>query len=169
MNYNFKMTKNIDYFDELGEVALGSRLKRLSDRLMSDALDVYKFMDQEIQPKWFTLLSLLNDKKSVSIVEAADFLGLTQPCISQFSKELIKLEWVQVDPDENDLRRRIMSLTNKGKRKLKKMEPVRTAVRSAAISLCEEVEQDFYQAIKQFEHALTKKSLYERTLENYHE
>jgi len=163
------MTNNKDYFDELGEVALGSRLKRLSDRIMSDALNVYKYMGQDIQPKWFTLMSLLYDKKSVSIVEASDYLGLTQPCISQFSKELIKNDLVKASPDKNDLRRKILSLTNKGKRRYKKMEPVRKAVRTAAISLCEEVEQDFYQAIKQFEKALSKKSLYQRTLEKYHE
>ena len=163
------MLKNKDFFDELGEVALGSRLKRLSDKLMSDALDVYKHMGQDIQPKWFTLMSLLYEKKSVSIVEASEFLGLTQPCISQFSKELIKKEWVMASPDKNDLRRKILSLTNKGKRRFKKMEPVRKAVRAAANSLCQEVEHDFYQAIKQFEKALTKKSLYQRTLEQYHE
>lgn len=158
-----------DYFDELGEVALGSRLKRLSDRLMSDALGVYKHIDQDIQPKWFTLLSLLYDKKSVSIVEAAEFLGLTQPCISQFSKELIGKELVKVSPDKKDMRRKILSLTAKGKKKYQKLEPVRTAVRSAAISLCEEAEQNFYQALIQFEKALNKKSLYARTMENYHE
>ncbi len=114
-------------------------------------------------------MSLLYEKKSVSIVEASEFLGLTQPCISQLSKELIKKEWVGASPDKNDLRRKILSLTNKGKRRFKKMEPVRTAVRAAAISLCEEVELNFYQAIQQFEKALTKKSLYQRTLEQYHE
>ena len=163
------MAYKSDYFDELGEVALGSRLKRLSDRIMGDALNVYKHMGQDIQPKWFTLMSLLYEKKSVSIVQASDFLGLTQPCISQFSKELIKKGLVKACPDKNDLRRKILSLTANGKRKYKNMEPVRKAVRKAAVSLCEEEEQDFYQAIKQFEKALLKKSLYQRTLEKYHE
>ena len=163
------MSQKLDYFDELGEVALGSRLKRLSDRIMSDALNVYKFMEQDIQPKWFTLMSLLYEKKSVSIVEASELLGLSQPCISQFSKELIKNDLVKASPDANDLRRKILSLTPKGRRKYKKMEPVRKAVRMAAISLCEEVEHDFYQSIKQFEKALSEKSLYQRTLEKYHE
>lgn len=164
-----QVSKKNDYFDELGEVALGSRLKRLSDRIMGDALDVYKHMGQDIQPKWFTLISLLHEKKAVSVMEASEFLGLTQPCISQFSKELIKKGLVKANPDANDLRRKILSLTPKGKRKYKSMEPVRKAVRIAAKELCDEVEHDFYQAIKQFEKALTKKSLYHRTLEKYHE
>ncbi len=161
--------EKLDYFDELGEVALGSRLKRLSDRIMSEALNVYKHMGQDIQPKWFTLMSLLYEKKSVSIVEASDLLGLSQPCISQFSKELIKNNLVKASPDANDLRRKILSLTPKGRKKYKNMEPVRNAVKLAAISLCEEVEHDFYQSIKQFEKALSKKTLYQRTLEKYHD
>lgn len=158
-----------DYFDELGVVALGSRLKRLSDRMMSDALSVYKYMGQEIQPRWFTLISLLNEKKSVSVVEAADLLGLSQPCISQFSKELIKAGLIKANPDPEDMRRKLLSLTTKGKKNHKKLQPVRIAVAKAAQSLCDEAEQDFYVAIQKFEKALTKKSLYQRTIEHYHE
>jgi len=158
-----------DYFDELGEVALGSRLKRLSDRVMSDASRIYKFTGYEMQPKWFTLMALLFDKKSVSVVHAADYLGLSQPCISQFSREMIKAGLVEVSSDPNDLRRKILSLSKQGKQKHKKMQPVRSAVRKAAVSICQEEEQDFYRALKQFEQALERKSLYQRTVEYYHE
>ncbi|HHL31240.1 MAG TPA: MarR family transcriptional regulator [Oceanospirillales bacterium] len=159
---------NKDYFDDLGEVALGSRLKRLSDRVMSDAARVYQYTGHDMQPKWFTLMSLLADKKKVSVVQAADFLGLSQPCISQFSRELLKKGWLQVQTDANDLRRKIMSLTTKGKRQYKKMQPMRQSVHAAAVSICQELDQDFYQALKQFEQALERKSLYHRTLESLH-
>ena len=158
-----------DYFDELGVVALGSRLKRLSDRMMGDALNVYKYMGQEIQPKWFTLISLLFDKKSVSVVEASEKLGLSQPCISQFSKELIKIGLIKAVHDPDDMRRKLLSLTTKGVNSHKKMINVRKAVAKAAESLCSEVEYDFYQSVKQFEKALKRKTLYQRTLEEYHE
>ncbi len=163
------MTEKKDYFDELGEVALGSRLKRLSDRMMSDALRVYKYMDQDIQPKWFTFMSLLYERESVSVVEASELLGLSQPCISQFSKELIKNDLAQSRSDENDLRKKILSLTEKGRREYNSMEPIRSAVKKAAVSLCEDSGFDFYQAIIQFEKALSEKSLYQRTMEKYHE
>ena len=158
-----------DYFDELGEIALGSRLKRLSDKMMSDALNRYKYMGQDIQPKWYTLMSLLKDKKSVSVVEAADYLGLTQPCISQFSREMFKSGYIVFDSDPGDMRRKIMSLSKLGKSKFNKMNKVRKAVRAAAIEICEETEYNFYQAIQQTEKVLAKKSLYQRTLEKYHE
>lgn len=163
------MNDEKDYLDELGVVAIGSRLKRLSEKVMGDATIIYKYMGQSMQPKWFTLISLLYDKKSVSIVQAAKRLGLTQPCISQFSNELIKLGLVKVTPDINDRRRKVLSLTAKGKTKYNKLLPIKNAVEKAAISICAEVDQNFYSAIQQFEKALMKKSLYQRALENYHE
>jgi len=163
------MNNDKDYLDELGVVALGSRLKRLSESVMGDAMVVYKYMGQNMQPKWFTLISLLHDKKSMSIVRAAKSLGLTQPCISQYSNELIKLGLVKVTADNNDRRRKVMSLTAKGESKYQKLLPIKLAIEKAAISICAEVDQNFYLAIQQFEKALMKKSLYQRALENYHE
>jgi len=164
----FQMDKN-DYFDDLGEVALGSRLKRLSDRVMHDAAQTYKYLGYELQPKWFTLMCLLSDKKEVSINQAAQFLGLTQPFISQISKEMFKNNLVKFKADPNDARRKIMLLTKLGRNKFKKMSKVRNSIRKAAQSICEETEQNFYNALIQFEKALAKKSLYKRTLENYYD
>ena len=62
---------NKDYLDQLGELALGSRLKRMSDRMLSDAASVYQHFNLDIQPKWFGLLALLYDQQQASVVEAA--------------------------------------------------------------------------------------------------
>jgi len=155
-----------DYFDELGEVALGSRLKRLSDRVMQDASRAYRYSGYDMQPKWFTLLSLLADKKEVSINQAALYLGQTQPFISQNSKEMFKANLIEFFADENDGRRKIMCLSKQGKKRFKQMKKLRDSVKAAAESICTETQQNFYQSLKQFEKALKRKSLYERTLEN---
>jgi len=161
--------KKEDYFKELGEVALGSRLKRLSDKMMGDAARIYKFTGHDMRPRWFTLMSLLHSRKQVSVVEAADLLGLTQPCISQFSREMDTEGLLQFTSDPDDLRRKIMSLSKKGIKQYNKMQPVRKAVRQSAIELCTEAEQNFYQALEKFEKAFERKSLYTRSIEKFHE
>jgi len=160
---------NKDFFDELGEVALGSRLKRLSDRVMQDASRTYKYSGYEMQPKWFTLMSLLSEKKEVSINDAAMYLGQTQPFISQNSKEMFNVGLVEFSADPSDARRKIMKLSKLGRNKNKQMHKLRESVRLAAVSICAETEHNFYQALKQFEKALERKSLFERTLENYND
>ena len=162
--------KNVDFLDELGELALGSRLKRLSDRLLADAAQVYKNCGHDIQPKWFPLLALLWKHKQVSIVEAAEKLGLTQPAISQFIKELVGVGLVTSTPSPQDSRRKLIVLTEQGKLAIANMQRMWNAVDEAAKSLCDESGTAFYETVQNFEKALANKSLAQRTKEqlSYH-
>ena len=158
---------NTDFLDELGELALGSRLKRLSERMAADAAAVYQHFDLDMQPKWFTLLALLKNKKQVSVVHASEYLGLSQPAISQFSRQLVAKEYISMTSDQQDSRRKIMCLTPYGEKQIEQMLPVWDAVREAAEQLCQEFENDFYPALQKFEKALQQKSLVKRTVEAY--
>jgi len=71
---------------------------------------VYQHFDMNIQPKWFTLLALLDRKKKVSVVEAANLLGLTQPALSQFSRQLESKKLIEIQLDTEDSRKRVLSL-----------------------------------------------------------
>ena len=153
-----------DFLDTLGEVALGSRLKRMSERLIADASQIYKLNGLEIQPKWFTLLSLLSHQEQVSIVEASARLGLTQPAISQFSKELISRELIQCQVSARDSRRKILMLSKKGHQLVDTMRPVWLAVEQASKQLCSHAGNDFLDRVKIFEQAFNEASLLQRTL-----
>lgn len=163
-----KQTENNDFLDELQELALGSRLKRLSDRMMSDASAVYKELGFDLQPKWFTLLALLHRKKEITVVQAAQHLGLSQPAISQFSSQLVNRGIISSETSSEDARRRVLKLTSKGSKLTQEMQPLWQAVESAAKELCHEAENDFYTSIKKCEEALNRKSLLERSLAFYH-
>ena len=100
-----------DFLDELAELALGSRLKRLSEKMLADAANIYQDFALDVQPKWFTLLALLQHKKKVCVVEAAQSLGLSQPAISQFGKQLADKNLVSFVRCNKDSRRKILTLT----------------------------------------------------------
>ena len=152
-----------DFFDELGELALGSRLKRLSDRLYSDALAVYKRYNMPVQPKWFTLLALLDKKKRVSIVEAAELLKLSQPALSQFSKQLVAEGLVEILADDSDSRKRMLSLSSAGIVTVANMKSTWRGVEKAARDLCTDGANDFYPALLKLEQSLNSESLLMRT------
>lgn len=158
-----------DFLDELGELALGSRLKRLSERMMADAAAVYQHFELDVQPKWFTLLALLHHKGSVSVVHASEQLGLTQPAISQFCKQLLERNLITVQPANDDSRVRIMQLSELGRDQVARMQPMWEAVDAAAKQLCIELDNQFYQSLLKFEKALSERSLKQRALDNYHE
>lgn len=155
-----------DFLNELGELALGSRLKRLADRLMTQANDTYREFGHDMQPRWFVLLALLNEKTQVSVVEAAEYLGVSQPAVSQFSRDLEDRKWLKVAFDKKDGRKRQLKLTASGKTFVSKLQPMWQAVDKAAKELCEEVSPNFFNDLIRLEQAVKAKSLTARALEH---
>jgi DNA-binding MarR family transcriptional regulator len=137
--------------------------------MLADAANIYKDFSLDVQPKWFTLLALLHHKKSVSVVEAAQFLGLSQPAISQFCKQLSDKKLVHIVTCSEDSRRKVLTLSALGQAQVDKMLPMWQAVQRAAEQICTEFENDFYQSLLKCERALKKKSLQQRTLEAYND
>lgn len=156
-----------DFLNELAELALGSRLKRMSERMLTSASDVYQEFDMHINPKWFTLMALLDSKDSskqvLTIVEASSLLGLSQPALSQFCKELQKEKLINIVKAPSDSRKRILSLTAKGRARVQQMKPVWDAVSKAAIDLCTEQNNDFYRSLLLLEKSFSSESLLSRT------
>ena len=152
-----------DFLDELAELALGSRLKRLSDRMLSEATAVHqRYSPNKMQPKWFLLVALLYRQGPISVVEAAERLGISQPAVSQVSRELANKAWLSIETDNEDGRKRCLSLTAQGRLEADALQSMWQAVDTAAKELCEEAGGQFYQAIQAFELALKRKSLFER-------
>ncbi|MFC4700425.1 GNAT family N-acetyltransferase [Glaciecola siphonariae] len=153
-----------DFLDELAELALGSRLKRISDQLSAQAAQVYQVFNMPLNPKWFPLLALLDKYEQVSVVDASKRLGLSQPALSQFCQELARAKLIKFIKDPEDKRRRLVSLTKKGRSTLSDVQPTWRAVRKAAEAMCTESGNQFYQSLINFERALERMSLVERTL-----
>lgn len=156
-----------DFLNDLAELALGSRLKRMSERMLTSAADVYQEFAMKINPKWFTLMALLDVKDSkkqeLSIVEASTLLGLSQPALSQFCKELQNEKLITIVKDQFDSRKRILGLTNKGRERVKEMKPIWEAVQQAAVDLCTEHNNDFYRSLLLLEKSFSSESLLART------
>jgi DNA-binding MarR family transcriptional regulator len=155
-----------DFLDELGALALGSRLKRLGDRMMAEASRTYRAFGHEVQPKWFGLLALLHSEGPVGIVQAARRLGLTQPAVSQFCQDLEARGWIAVRPDAQDARKRRIELTRRGRSTVASMQPMWRAVQQVAERLCREAGDDFLASIRRLENALAERPIAERALEH---
>jgi ribosomal protein S18 acetylase RimI-like enzyme/DNA-binding MarR family transcriptional regulator len=156
-----------DFLNELAELALGSRLKRMSERMLASASDVYQELGMNINPKWFTLMALLDVKDSnkqvLTIVEASNLLGLSQPALSQFCRQLQNEKLISIVKDPSDSRKRVLSLTPKGRVRVKEMKPVWDAVQQAAMDLCTEHNNDFYRSLLLLEKSFSSESLLTRT------
>ena len=61
-----------------------------------------------MQPCWFAMLALLHDKQQVTVMEGADYFGITQPAVSQVTRDLEDKGWMAV---HFDTRKRPLQLT----------------------------------------------------------
>ncbi|KEA63322.1 Transcriptional regulator, MarR family [Marinobacterium lacunae] len=107
-----------------GSLSLGSRLRRLSDRLVADVVDIYKSQDVELNPTFFPLFNLLYRQGAMSVTEAADLLGVTHPAISKIARKMLSEQWLSKTTDPSDERRQLLALSERSHQLLTRIKPI---------------------------------------------
>lgn len=152
-----------DVLERLGYLALGSRLKRLAERLQADALRLHEEFGYPIQPAHFPLLAALNVHETLTVGEATKMLGVRQPAVTRTFHQLVDLGLVQASPDPLDQRSKHLQLTSAGKQLVDQMQ--RTLwphIEQAATDLAMGSTTDFLSYIKRLENGLTQSPLRDR-------
>ena len=155
----------MDFIEELGTLALGTRIKNLSELLMRDVSRIYKDQDVDFKPRWFTLFQLIIRKTEISVTEIAKELKQTHPAVVQVVNSLEKKRLITTRKDKTDQRKRLVRLTKKGKKLAEDLSPVWEAVHQAAQEILAESEPDLLSNIAKVEKALKQKSTYQRIKE----
>jgi len=113
-----------DHFLEFKELALGSRLKRLSERLMKGTLAIYKELAIDFDPYHMPIFKLVSEDDGLIISEISKKLGVSQPAVTQYVNLLSKKSLLVNKTSKNDKRKKKIFLSNKGKLLLKELFPV---------------------------------------------
>ncbi|HTM98100.1 MAG TPA: MarR family transcriptional regulator [Pedobacter sp.] len=152
----------MDLVNELAELAVATRLKRLSDRLSNDVSKIYKESDVDFEARWFLILSILAKEKLMAITAIADSLQLTHPAIIQLVQELEKKKLIKASIDKNDGRKRMVSLTASGKKTLAQIEPVLMSIKAENKKWIEAASANILDVLTELEQSLTDQSMYHR-------
>ena len=83
------MERNI--INELGSLALATRLKNLSERLARDVAQIYKESAFDFEPRWFAVFYALKDGQELAVTELSTMLQQTHPAINQVANILVKM------------------------------------------------------------------------------
>ncbi|WP_224997543.1 bifunctional helix-turn-helix transcriptional regulator/GNAT family N-acetyltransferase [Cesiribacter sp. SM1] len=153
-------------FEQLGSLALATRLKLLSETLAKDVASVYKQLDIEFEPRWFTLFWTLKDKQTLTITELANELRQTHTAVVQVTNLLEKKGLILSSKDKNDERRRQVSLSPKGLRLFEQVEPVLNAIEQANDELLNQHAPDLLYNLNAIEEYLDQKSMHDRILDH---
>ena len=154
-----------DILADLGVLFLGSRLKRLGDRLQTEAGAILQAMDFPVQPAQQPVLAVLRREGPRTVGAIAQHLRLSQPTATRVVQALLDQGLVEVSKAGRDQRLKRMSLTPAGEALMDRLEhDLWPRVEAAAIELCGGRHQDLMDAIAKVEAALDRRSLTDRTL-----
>ncbi|WP_286968283.1 MarR family winged helix-turn-helix transcriptional regulator [Flavobacterium sp. UBA4854] len=154
----------MNIIDEIGILAISTRLQRLSEQLRKDGALVYKSFDIDFEPKWFPVIYTLHIKEMLSVVEIASEIGYSHPSTISLLKELEKQKIISSKKDKLDERKRLIVLTAKGKELVLKMQPVWMIMKNALNEIADN-QNNLLKAIEEAEQKLATQGFFQRISE----
>lgn len=154
----------MNIINDVGILALSTRLQRLSEQLRKDGALVYKAFGIDFEPKWFPVIFSLHQKEVLSVVEIANEIGYTHPSTITLLKELEKNGLIKSKKDKIDERKRLIQLTPKGLELVDKMKPVWDLIASILAEISDN-KNNLLQAIEEAEDKIANQSFFQRALQ----
>lgn len=152
-----------DILKEHPVLFLGSRLKRLAERMQADVAGVTLAAGLEIHPSQYALLATLDRYGPQTIGELSVSMELSQPAITRTVTKLSQAGLVAMERLRKDQRHKTISLTNSGGQALATSKSlVWPEVEIAVKDLLAGLEEKFLEQINIIEARLLEKSLVQR-------
>lgn len=155
----------MEFFNKVGKVALGSRLRLMTAIITDDAAKIYESYGMNFLPKWFPVFYTLMEEKEMTITEIANEIGHSQPSVSKIVQEMIAAGLVEESLKSNDKRRNIVDLSVKGNEFSKELKLQLKDVEAAVDGLITESSHNLWAALEEWEFLLEQKSLFKRVNE----
>ncbi|WP_103070071.1 bifunctional helix-turn-helix transcriptional regulator/GNAT family N-acetyltransferase [Aquimarina sediminis] len=155
----------MSFFDNVGIIAIGTRMRMLSERMAEDAAKIYEMYEVDLKPKWFPVFYVLSQNESKSITEIANLIGHSHPSVCKIVREMVQEQILCEKKDKNDGRKNNILLAPKGKQMAKQIEEQYTDVKKAVEITLNQSKHNMWRAIEEFEFLLEQKSMYQRVKE----
>lgn len=147
-----------------GGAVIGAHLRRLSERIDSDANRVYAQLGVTFEQRWMGVLDLLVRRGPLSVNDIARELKISHPSVSQTRGSLVASKLLVELPHPTDRRRRILHFTQKGKRLVDQLKPAWAALEQAGEELNAEA-GNVALLLERLEAALERQSIVDRVSE----
>ncbi len=152
-----------DVVRELGYLTLGSRLKRIGERLQAHTQRILEAHELAIPAGQFTFLAALDRLGALTIGELADSVGVTQPAATRAAAQLAEANLVAITTAKDDQRRKSVTLTAEGKKLVAAGK--RTAwplIERAVRDVCHDLEGSILEQLAAIEDGLAEQPLERR-------
>lgn len=151
-------------FQTAGELMIGSRFKRLGEKLFAEIGRVYKDLKIPFEPAWFPVFFLLDRQTALPVTALARAMDVSDSAASQLVRRLEKAGLIVFSAGDADKRIRLVTLSVSGRRLLERVRPVWSAL-SASLAEMETGEADLRRLlayVSELEEGLQRETLAER-------
>lgn len=155
----------MEFFNKVGKVALGGRLRLMTSVLTDDASKIYELYGVDFVPKWFPVFFILTEKREITITEIANEIRHSQPSVSKIVQEMIAADLVEESLKTQDKRRNIVTLSKKGILISEVIEMQCKDVEAAVEDLIKQSNHNLWEALEEWEFLLEQKSLFKRVVD----
>ncbi|GJM14278.1 MAG: hypothetical protein DHS20C12_26810 [Pseudohongiella sp.] len=154
-------------YEETGKMALGSRLRQLSETLAEQAARVYQLYEVDIDPKWFPVFYMLKSGDCLSIKAIAESIGHSHASVSKIAKEMAAAGILESVKLEGDARVNQVCLTVQGKSLLPRFEQQAADMEAVVESLLAQSQHNIWEAVSEIDYLLEERDLYSRVKDRY--
>lgn len=152
----------MEFFNKVGKVALGSRLRLMTASFTDDAAKIYELYGVEFNPKWFPVFYTIAEEREITITEIANEIGHSQPSVSKIIQEMIAAGVLEEGLKTDDKRKNNVVLTEKGILISNKIKQQLLDIDVAVEGLIAEAKHNLWAAVEEWEFLLQQKSLFKR-------
>lgn len=156
-----------EIFERTGKMALGSRLRLLSQQITDDASRLYELYGIEgFSPKWFPVFFILFEDGEKTITQIAEKIGHSQPSVTKIIKEMTRAGLVNDNLSSSDKRKNVAGLSAKGMTISKQLISELSADTNIVVdTMIGEASNNLWEAIAEWEYLLEQKPLLQRIQE----
>ena len=159
-------TGAVMFFERVGRLALGSRVRFLAEAITRDAAQIFEAYGTELQPKWFPVYYVLTERSRLSITVIAEDIGHSHVSVSKIVAEMSRAGLVIESTDSGDRRRTVVSLSRRGRSLARRMRTQYADVTGAVEEISAGCRHDLWQALGEWEAQLQERSLLQRVIDH---
>ncbi|MCW3463726.1 MarR family winged helix-turn-helix transcriptional regulator [Chitinophaga nivalis] len=151
----------MSFYNSLGYLVFGSRLRRLSEYFLMEVNKVYEEAGIAFDASWFPVFYLLSRQQPMPMIDIAEQLEVSHSAVSQMVTNLKKKGLLKTTPCKEDGRRQLVAFSKKGEELLQQIQPIWEAISGAMDTLVSENKQSqqLLAAIAQIEQAVSQQPL----------
>lgn len=152
-----------DVVRSFGFLTLGTRMKRIGERLQADTQRIMDELGAPLQASQYPFLAAIDRLGPLAVGELAEATGITQPGATRTVRQLVELGILETEQAADDQRQRIVSLSGEGKRLVATAKrEVWPRISEAVADLCGDLDGPLLQQLAAIEDGLAAAPLNRR-------